>query len=472
VATQQTNASGDLSNTRFDTETPSLGAAGNGHTSALTPDGAGIGCSVGIMAYNEEASIADAIGTILAQKLTSGRITELIVVASGCEDGTAAIVSDIARQDPRVRLIEQEQRQGKASAINLFISVARSPFLLMVSADVLVKDDTIDAMLRRFEDPAVGMVGGHPIPVNDETTFLGHAVHLQWRLHDQIARQSPKLGEIVAFRNVVPSIPNDTAVDEISIQALITRLGYELVYEPGAIVYNRGPTTVSDFLRQRRRIYAGHLRVRDQQGYSASTMSASRVLGALRGSGSFSTPRTLMWSLGTVALELTARGLGHYDVVRRRPQHVWEMCATTKRHIADGANSQGRHNVLVFHIVNFHRQQLELGVRASRQLTQRISDRIKRALGPKATVSIQRGGTIVAFLHGDRDAAERSARELVEQFQAASVSLNGNGASATVTLACGIIAFSPAGPPLARSIPLGAEPNGAGPQLGGVPKWA
>jgi poly-beta-1,6-N-acetyl-D-glucosamine synthase len=456
IASKQADLSAPLTTSRV---------AEDGRLERVAGDGPGISCSVGIMAYNEEGSIADAIGAILEQKLDSGRIAELIVVASGCQDRTAAIVADIARQDRRVRLIEQERREGKASAINLFISVARSPVLLMASADVLVKDGAIDALLRQFEDPAVGMVGGHPIPVNLETTFLGHAVHLQWRMHDQIARRSPKLGEIVAFRNVVPSIPDDTAVDEISIQALITRLGYRLVYEPEAIVYNRGPTTVGDFLRQRRRIYAGHLRIRDQQGYSASTMSASRVLRALSGSGSFATPRAVLWTIGTVLLELTARALGHYDVARRRPQHVWEMCPTTKRHVADGANSQSRQNVLVFHILNFHRQQLELGVRASRQLTQRMSDHVKRALGSEATVSIQRGGTIVALLHGDRDAAERTAGELVKQFQATSVSINGNGATAPVTLACGIIAFPPAGPPFARSIPeepmLGAEPAAA-----------
>ena len=121
---------------------------------------------------------------------------------------------------------------------------------------------------------------------------MGHAVHLQWRLHDRIARQSPKLGEIVAFRNVVPSIPLDTAVDELSIQGLVAHLGYRLVYEPDAVVYNRGPTTVGDFLRQRRRIYAGHLRIRDQQDYSgldderlarSSERSADRARSPLHG---------------------------------------------------------------------------------------------------------------------------------------------------------------------------------------------
>lgn len=412
----------------------------------------GAECSVGIMAYNEEANIADAIAAIFGQPLAAGEITELIVVASGCEDRTCDIVSEIAQSDPRVRLIVQERREGKASAINLFIAAARSPVLLMVSADVLVKEGTIDALLEHFQDPAVGMVGGHPTPVNDETTFLGHAVHLQWRLHDRIARESPKLGEIVAFRNVVPSIPVDTPVDEISIQALVTQLGYTLVYDPDAVVYNRGPTTVSDFLRQRRRIYAGHVRVRAQQDYAASTMSTRRVLRALVGSGSFTTPRAAAWSAGTVGLEAAARWLGRYDVMRKRQHQVWAMCSTTKVHVADGANGDGQLNVLVFHIADFHRRQLELGTHASRQLARRVCGRIKRALGSEVAVSVQGDGTIVALVSGRRDEAERTAGELVQWLRATPVSLNGHGPTVPVELACGVIAFPQAGAPLVRAI--------------------
>jgi poly-beta-1,6-N-acetyl-D-glucosamine synthase len=410
-------------------------------------------CSVGVMAYNEEANIANAIDTILRQQVSSSAVMELIVVASGCEDRTAEIVSEIACREPRVRLIEQERREGKASAINLFISAARAPVLVLVSADLLVEEGTFEALLRHFDDPSVGMVGGRPTPVNGESTFLGHAVHLQWRLHDRIARESPKLGEIVAFRNVVPSIPLDTAVDEISIQALITQLGYRLVYEPEAIVYNRGPATVRDFLRQRRRIYAGHLRVREQQRYSASTMSAWRVARALGQSSSFRTPRTMLWSLGTVGLEATARALGRYDVVHRRPQHVWEVCGTTKRQIAEGASAYSQLTVAVFHIVNFHRRQLEIGVHASRQLTRRVGNHIKRSLGSEGIVSIRQSGTIVVVLPCDREAAEDTARELAHQVGTTRFSLNGHGATVEVTLAVGIVAFPPTGPVLTRSIP-------------------
>jgi glycosyltransferase involved in cell wall biosynthesis len=403
-------------------------------------------CSVGIMAYNEEGNIANAIATILGQPSSFGRIAEVIVVASGCTDRTAEIVAEIAQRDPRVHLIEQQHREGKASAVNLFTGRARSPVLLMVSADVLVEKGTIDSLLRHFTDPTVGMVGGHPIPVNDETTFLGHAVHLLWRLHDQLARQSPKLGEIVAFRNVVPSIPRDTAVDEISIQALVTQLGYRLVYDPDAIVFNRGPATIGDFLRQRRRIYAGHLRVRRQQGYAASTMKVGRIVRALLRSGSFWTPRAAAWTLGTVALEALARVLGTYDALHGRSHSVWDAVATTKREILEGVDAGGQQNVLVFHIVNFNLYQLELGKRTSRQLADQVTQQIRDVFGVRNVVADQRSGTIIALMPGDRTEAELAAHPLVETF-------GRNGADRSrPQLACGIISFSHSTQPVARSL--------------------
>jgi hypothetical protein len=404
------------------------------------------------MAYNEEANIAAAIRSILTQRLGDGHVAELIVVASGCEDRTGDVVREISRADSRVRLIEQEHREGKASAINLFIAAARSPILVMVSADVLLKEGALLALVRHFADPGVGMVGGRPIPVNDEASLLGHAVHLQWRLHDHIARESPKLGEMVAFRNVVPSIPLDTAVDEISIQAIVTQLGYRLVYEPGAIVFNRGPATVRDFLRQRRRIYAGHLRVSEQQRYAAPTMDAGRVLRALRQSGSFSTPREALWSTATVALEATARILGAYDVSLGRSAHIWEIAGTTKRFITEGANGQGPHNVLVFHIADYHRLQLELGAHAGRQLTRRVAERIGHTLGPEANVAVKDSGTIVALLAGDRERVQTTAREVVRDFEDRPRVRADHGATVKLGLACGLIAFPQTGPPVAQPV--------------------
>ena len=416
-------------------------------------DGAMLDCSVGVMAYNEEGNIANALRSMLSQEMSGARVTEVIVVASGCTDRTVDIVAELAAAEPRIRVIEQRRREGKASAINSFIEASTAPVLLLVSADVIVEAGAFGHLLRHFADPTVGMVGGHPVPVNGSGTFLGHTVHLQWHLHDVIARETPKLGEAIAFRNVVPSIPLDTAVDELNIQALVTQLGYRLVYEPRAVIYNRGPATVADFLRQRRRIYAGHLRTRDQQAYEASTMSAWRAGRALLGSTFVTTPQGALWSAGAIGLEAVARALGRYDVLHPDRTHaVWKMSTTTKQHIQSGTSAAAQYNVAVFHIVNFHRLQLEIGAQASRQLARRVADRIQQALGG-VPVTMQEAGTTVAMLPGDRAAAERAAGAVLQLFEATPITSAGRGPVTPVTLSCGIIAFPPSGQPRAAEAP-------------------
>src|SRR5260370_37100428 len=90
----------------------------------IAGDGKRVACSIGIMAYNEEANIARTIYAVLAQQGPSIRIQEVIVVASGCTDNTVPIVTEITEKEPRVHLFPQEKREGKASAINLFLKKA------------------------------------------------------------------------------------------------------------------------------------------------------------------------------------------------------------------------------------------------------------------------------------------------------------------------------------------------------------
>ena len=397
-------------------------------------------CSVGIMAYNEEANIANSIRAVLAQDVVLGDLAEVIVVASGCTDRTAEIVDSIARRDPRVRLIVEEQRAGKASAINEFIAGARTPVLLMVNADTMVAPGTIDALVQHFDDPTVGMVGGHPIPVNDESSFLGFAVHLQWRLHDEISRETPKLGEIVAFRNTLAAIPTETAVDELSIEAYFSEAGYRLVYEPRAIVYNRGPTTVRDFVRQRRRIAAGHVTIAKREGYSASTMSVTRVARALLDSESFRDPRATVWMAGAVALEGAARLLGHYDVLRRRSHNIWTMISTTKDDIGDAGNAAER-SVLVFQLVDFSRDRLELGAHAARSLLHRAQRQIVTCLGPTAAVSALDDGTLIVSIPCSRREAEDAAVALAQELEVVPF-LATHREERQVHVACRIVTFA------------------------------
>ena len=285
------------------------------------------------MAYNEEANIGRLLNALLDQRPSRNLIKDIIVLASGCTDNTESIVREFAARNPQIKLIVQPRREGKASAINLFLRHTQSDIVILESADTVPGPGTIACLVEPFTDAKVGMTGGHPIPTNDSRTFMGFAVHLLWALHHQIALRQPKLGELIAFRRIFYRIPYDSPVDEASIEPLIRGQGYRLHYVPEAIVYNRGPETIRDFLRQRRRIHAGHLKMRREQGYGVSTMSGGRILMALLSNWRWDS-RYILWTPAVIGLEVYGRILGWIDIrLRKRDHAVWDIAVTTKAEI-------------------------------------------------------------------------------------------------------------------------------------------
>jgi poly-beta-1,6-N-acetyl-D-glucosamine synthase len=289
-----------------------------------------IACSMGIMAHNEEANIGRLLEAVVSQRATKVRISEIIVVASGCSDNTETIVRQWEARDQRVRLVVQAKREGKASAVNQFLAQAREKIVVLCSADLLPAENTLEQLVAPFADPEVGMATCRPFPVNDPATFMGFAAHLLWGLHHHINTSgSFKAGELIAFRKIFERIPYRTAVDEASVEPVIRGQGYRVHYVSDALVYNKGPETVEDFLRQRRRIYAGHLGIRDTLGYTVSTMSGRKLL-AIAVRHLDWRPRALTWTVAVAALEAYGRVLGGLDYKQQRDHTVWEVAQTTK----------------------------------------------------------------------------------------------------------------------------------------------
>lgn len=393
-----------------------------------------IECSVGIMAYNEEPNIERTVRAVLEQRGPSMSIKEIIVVASGCTDRTVPIVADLALAQPRVRLCVQGQREGKASAINLFLKQASSEVVILIGADIIPETGAFEKLCAPFHDPLIGMVGGRPVPVNDPSTFMGHTVHLLWRLHDRVARVTPKLGEVIAFRNVISGIPTNSAVDEISIQALISQLGYQLLYKPDSVVYNKGPVNLKDYLKQRRRIYAGHLKVLKQQQYEASTMKVSPILRQLIACREFtmSSFQQTLWTLGAVMLEAYARLLGHYDYWRKRDHFIWQRVDSTKN-LEEGelkirriCNAQ---TVLVFHFMldgadggDAFREREE---REATEVAKKLLPFLRTQLRKEDTLSINGPGIMTAVIRAEQHEADVVAGHIKAAVEETPVRLGG-----------------------------------------------
>lgn len=286
-------------------------------------------CTVGVFAHNEVANIRHTLQAVLTQECSQVSIVEVIVLASDCTDGTVEAAEQIARQYPIVSIEVERTRTGKAAAMKKLMTMACGDFIVFVGADTVPAPTALEHLLAPFDDPTVGMTGARVVPLNAPTEFMGFAVQMLWNVHHHLALRKPKLGELVACRNVVDDFPQDTSTDDLALEAFIAKRRYRLVYAPRAVVYNRGPENMHDFLVQRRRIFEGELRIALRYHYLASSLRLRHVL-PLAIEAVRSHPHRLLWTIGVMGLELWARLLGTVDVARGRDHVVWLQARSTK----------------------------------------------------------------------------------------------------------------------------------------------
>ena len=112
--------------------------------------------SILISAYNEAKHIEATVRNKLSQDYTGE--FEILVASDGSTDGTDEIVTRLAGEDARVRLIRQEPRQGKTAALNKLIEMAAIEVVIFSDANSLYRADTVRLLVENFADPSVGYV--------------------------------------------------------------------------------------------------------------------------------------------------------------------------------------------------------------------------------------------------------------------------------------------------------------------------
>lgn len=283
------------------------------------------------------------IGLLLARLLDDEHVGDIVVVASECGDDTVPTVLEAAgRSGGRVRLYVEAERSGKAAAVNFGLGETTLPYIIIISGDVLPEPGAIGHLLQALQAPGIGMAGGRPRPINPDSSPIGHAVQLMWRLHHRLALHQPKLGEMIALRAEATVALPRTSVDEACFQAMLEAGPWRSAYVPEAVVVNQGPCTFRDFVKQRRQVHAGHLWLRRHQHYTVPSLHpgllALEMVHDLVADVRRLAPRRLAWTAAAIAMEVGARLLARSDYLRGRENHVWNMVQSTK---APGLDAHG-----------------------------------------------------------------------------------------------------------------------------------
>jgi glycosyltransferase involved in cell wall biosynthesis len=107
--------------------------------------------------HNGEDQLEAAVDSILGQTFDD---LELIVVDDGSTDRSPAVLQEVARRDPRVRVCRQEHG-GIVAALNRGAGLARAPYLARMDADDVAVPDRLAKQVTFLDtNPGVALVGG------------------------------------------------------------------------------------------------------------------------------------------------------------------------------------------------------------------------------------------------------------------------------------------------------------------------
>lgn len=236
----------------------------------------------GVVAYNEEQRLERAVRSLLDQELPAGVEWDRIwIVASGCTDGTVTAAQALARKEPRLALLVEPRRNGKAAAIGRILERAQGDALVLLNSDAEAERGAVRELWTAAAPwIAPYAVMGRPVPTADASGPWRGPLELMWDLHHEFHRHLQEeeggahLSDELLLVSLNPgiSLPPGVINDGSYLGVWLAGRGGRRIYASDARVRIEVPIRLRDHLRQRRRILFGNHQVAALLGRHPSTL--------------------------------------------------------------------------------------------------------------------------------------------------------------------------------------------------------
>jgi glycosyltransferase involved in cell wall biosynthesis len=210
--------------------------------------------SIVIPAYNEEKRIATTLESIHNFSQQQSYEVEVLVLVDGSPDGTAAVVAELEKTMPELRLINNVVNHGKGAVVKQGMLAATGDIRLFMDADGSTAVDHITSFLPYFEqgyDIVVGSrrISGANIAKHQPwfRDFLGGVfrliVHTLVPVHVTDTQCGFKAFTAEAAQQVFPKQTIERWAFDVEILAIARRLKLKILEAPVTWV-NDGASTV------------------------------------------------------------------------------------------------------------------------------------------------------------------------------------------------------------------------------------
>ncbi|MCI0489485.1 MAG: glycosyltransferase family 2 protein [Blastocatellia bacterium] len=219
--------------------------------------------SVVLPCHNEEANVEARIRNLLASDYPP-ELLEIIIVSDGSTDLTARRASRY-RED-RVRVLEYDERRGKASALNLGVENASGEIIVFADARQRFESDAIKELAADFADPSVGAASGQYILDRTEGTSVGESVGLYWKYEEWIRKSEARFDSVIGATGAIYAIrrslwkplPAATILDDVYTPMQIALSGHRVVFDEKARATDRAADSTSREFSRKVRTLTGN----------------------------------------------------------------------------------------------------------------------------------------------------------------------------------------------------------------------
>jgi len=211
------------------------------------------GVTVLIPAYNEEASIADTIRSVLTQ---TSPAAEIIVIDDCSKDRTAEIARALG-----IRVVRPAANAGsKARALNYGLQFVSCELVLAIDADTSLAPDAIEKLLPAMKDPGTGAASGFVLPRHVNTMWeRGRYIEYLYAfafykpIQDFYRKPLIASGCFAVYRTAeirpMGGWPERTVGEDMDLTWMTYQQGRVVRYAPDAVCYPIEPHTY-DFMQK------------------------------------------------------------------------------------------------------------------------------------------------------------------------------------------------------------------------------
>ncbi len=219
--------------------------------------------SIGIPSYNEESNIKTILESVICSNLNSIDLSEIIISDDSTDDTPNIVKQFMKNYSKKIIFLHNNKRRGAANAWNDIIQNATGQIIVLYDADVKPNPNCTLELVNKLNNN-VGICASNP------RAILGQGIPAQgtifvcdW-LESVRKRQISEytvMGRGLSIRSDIAkkiTLPESLIAIDLYIQSKVIEMGYDVVFNPNAIVQFKPAKTFVDFSSQVIRASKGH----------------------------------------------------------------------------------------------------------------------------------------------------------------------------------------------------------------------